>query len=220
MCGLKRAGQEWTSDTGTNLLLSNTSCLMINLRMTRSDQSSHMHVNYRPECPNALCMVSFYSFPSSRQGCDKPPLSFAALLLHTTTIPSSDPSPPGSKYTGAPSIASPHKHNPITALSTARSVRMSNDTGMSASLSSLDQLNLLESPLVRHKITLMRSKNTLPAEFRRLTKELSLLVGVEAARDLRLEEVEEVGHVSILSPVLQLSVDRVEGIAYLSLYGS
>jgi len=63
---------------------------------------------------------------------------------------------------------------------------------LSLSTSSLQELNLLESPLARHKITLMRSKKTLPAEFRRLVAELSLLVGVEAAKDLRLEQIEEV----------------------------
>ena len=56
---------------------------------------------------------------------------------------------------------------------------------------SLDLLNLLDSPLIKHKITLMRSKHTLPAEFRRLTRELSTLVAVEASKDLELEQVQE-----------------------------
>lgn len=56
---------------------------------------------------------------------------------------------------------------------------------------SLDLLNLLDSPLIKHKITLLRSKHTLPAEFRRLTRELSTLVAVEAAKDMELEQVQE-----------------------------
>lgn len=39
-------------------------------------------------------------------------------------------------------------------------------------------------PLVQHKLTLMRSKETPVAEFRRLLKEISMLLGYEATRDL------------------------------------
>jgi uracil phosphoribosyltransferase len=41
-------------------------------------------------------------------------------------------------------------------------------------------------PLVQHKLTLMRRKETPVAEFRRLLKEISMLLGYEATRDLGL----------------------------------
>ena len=46
------------------------------------------------------------------------------------------------------------------------------------------KVHLIDHPLIQHKLTLMRQKNTAAAEFRRLLKEISLLVGYEATRDL------------------------------------
>ncbi|GBQ62615.1 uracil phosphoribosyltransferase [Komagataeibacter swingsii] len=45
-------------------------------------------------------------------------------------------------------------------------------------------------PLVQHKLTLLRERHTSTGEFRRLARELSLLLGYEAMRDLPLEAVE------------------------------
>ncbi len=45
-------------------------------------------------------------------------------------------------------------------------------------------------PLVQHKLSLMRDRNTSTAEFRRLLREISLLLAYEATRDLPLEEIE------------------------------
>jgi uracil phosphoribosyltransferase len=45
-------------------------------------------------------------------------------------------------------------------------------------------LTVVEHPLVRHKLSLMRDRNTSTAEFRRLTREISLLLAYEATRDL------------------------------------
>ena len=49
-----------------------------------------------------------------------------------------------------------------------------------------DGLTLVDHPLIQHKLTLMREKNTPSAQFRRLLKEIALLLGYEALRDLPL----------------------------------
>lgn len=49
-------------------------------------------------------------------------------------------------------------------------------------------LTVVEHPLVQHKLSLMRDRNTSTAEFRRLTREISLLLAYEATRDLPLAE--------------------------------
>lgn len=45
-------------------------------------------------------------------------------------------------------------------------------------------------PLIQHKVTLIRDKNTGSKDFRDLVKEVSLLMGYEVTRDIPLEEVE------------------------------
>ena len=45
-------------------------------------------------------------------------------------------------------------------------------------------LTVVDHPLVQHKLTLMRMKDTSTASFRRLLREISLLLGFEALRDL------------------------------------
>ena len=47
-------------------------------------------------------------------------------------------------------------------------------------------LTVVEHPLVQHKLTLMRDKNTPSAVFRQLLREISLLLGYEVLRDLPL----------------------------------
>ncbi len=49
-----------------------------------------------------------------------------------------------------------------------------------------DNLVLVDHPLIRHKLTLMRERTTPSAQFRRLLKEISLLLGYETLRDLPL----------------------------------
>jgi uracil phosphoribosyltransferase len=54
----------------------------------------------------------------------------------------------------------------------------------------MPKLVVVDHPLVQHKLSLMRRKETPTAEFRRLVKEIALLLGYEICRDLPLEEVE------------------------------
>jgi uracil phosphoribosyltransferase len=51
-------------------------------------------------------------------------------------------------------------------------------------------LTIVDHPLVQHKLSLMRDRDTSTAEFRRLLREISLLLAYEATRDLPLEAAE------------------------------
>ena len=51
-------------------------------------------------------------------------------------------------------------------------------------------ITVVSHPLVQHKLTLMRERDTSTAGFRQLLREISLLLAYEVTRDLPLEEVE------------------------------
>jgi uracil phosphoribosyltransferase len=48
---------------------------------------------------------------------------------------------------------------------------------------------LITHPLVQHKLTLLRQKSTPTADFRRIAREISLLMAYEVTRDLPLEQI-------------------------------
>ena len=50
--------------------------------------------------------------------------------------------------------------------------------------------NHVKHPLIQHKLSIMRGKDTPTREFRQLLKEISMLMGYEVLRDLPLKEVE------------------------------
>ncbi|NLY85505.1 MAG: uracil phosphoribosyltransferase [Tissierellia bacterium] len=52
------------------------------------------------------------------------------------------------------------------------------------------KLVVFDHPLIKHKLTFIRDKNTGSKEFRELVTEVSLLMGYEVTRDFPLEEVE------------------------------
>ena len=54
----------------------------------------------------------------------------------------------------------------------------------------MPNLVVVDHPLVQHKLTLMRTSTTPVAEFRRLVREVALLIGYEITRDLPLTTVE------------------------------
>ena len=56
-------------------------------------------------------------------------------------------------------------------------------------MASFTNVTVLNHPLVQHKLTLLRRKHTATAEFRRLMRELSLLMAYEVTRDLATETV-------------------------------
>lgn len=51
-------------------------------------------------------------------------------------------------------------------------------------------VHIFEHPLIKHKISMLRDKNTGTNEFRKLTEEIAMLMGYEALCDLPLEEIE------------------------------
>lgn len=69
----------------------------------------------------------------------------------------------------------------------------------------MSKVHLIDHPLVRHKLTIMRSKETGSKDFRDLLKEISLLMGYELTRDLPLEDI------GIETPVSGMTGSTVAG---------
>jgi len=57
---------------------------------------------------------------------------------------------------------------------------------------------LIDHPLIQHKLTLMRKKQTSVAKFRRLLREIAMLLAYEVTRDLKLT------HVKIETPIMTI----------------
>ena len=64
---------------------------------------------------------------------------------------------------------------------------------------------VFDHPLIQHKVSLMRKKETSVKEFRELATEVALLMGFEATRNLPLEEVE------IETPICKAKVNMLKG---------
>ena len=64
---------------------------------------------------------------------------------------------------------------------------------------------VFDHPLIQHKASLMRKKETSVKEFRELATEVALLMGFEATRNLPLEEVE------IETPICKAKVNMLKG---------
>ncbi|MEG2002219.1 MAG: uracil phosphoribosyltransferase, partial [Clostridia bacterium] len=54
----------------------------------------------------------------------------------------------------------------------------------------MSKVVVFDHPLVQHKISMIRDKNTSTKDFRELVEEIAMLMAYEATRDLPLEEVE------------------------------
>src|SRR5271156_6911781 len=54
----------------------------------------------------------------------------------------------------------------------------------------MPDVTVLDPPLLRHKLTLLRDKNTTTAKFRQVAREISLLMAYEVMRDLPLEPID------------------------------
>jgi uracil phosphoribosyltransferase len=64
-------------------------------------------------------------------------------------------------------------------------------------------VKVIEHPLVQHKLTIMRNRETSTASFRRLLREISTLLCYEVTRDLELTEIEiETPLTRMKSPIL------------------
>jgi uracil phosphoribosyltransferase len=69
----------------------------------------------------------------------------------------------------------------------------------------MSQLHVINHPMVQHKLTIMRDKETGSKDFRQLLKEIALLMGYEVTRDIPLEDVE------IETPICKTTAKRVSG---------
>ena len=82
---------------------------------------------------------------------------------------------------------------------------------------------IMDHPLIQHKISLLRDKNTGSKEFRELISEIAMLMCYEATRDLPLKEVEietpvAIAKTKVISgrkmafvPILRAGLGMVEG---------
>ena len=59
-----------------------------------------------------------------------------------------------------------------------------------STFSDMDNVFIMDHPLIQHKISILRNKETGTNEFRKLIEEIAVLMGFEALRDLPLEDVE------------------------------
>ena len=69
----------------------------------------------------------------------------------------------------------------------------------------MGKVTVFDHPLIQHKLSIMRDKDTSVKEFRELVSEVAMLMCYEATRDLPLEEVE------IETPVAKAKVNRLSG---------
>lgn len=67
------------------------------------------------------------------------------------------------------------------------------------------QVTVVDHPLVKHKLTIMRNKETSTASFRRLLREISLLLCYEVTRDLELTTTQ------IETPLQSMEAPTLEG---------
>ena len=73
----------------------------------------------------------------------------------------------------------------------------------------LEHLTVVSHPLVQHKLSIMRDKETSTAGFRRLLREISLLLAYEVTRDLDMTTTR------IETPLEPMDAPTLDGIATL-----
>lgn len=66
-------------------------------------------------------------------------------------------------------------------------------------------LHVIDHPLIRHKLTIMRDKRTGPKDFRELLEEITVLMGYEVTRDFPLTDYE------IETPMQKMTAKRIAG---------
>ena len=69
----------------------------------------------------------------------------------------------------------------------------------------MGKIYVFDHPLIQHKVALMRMHETNVKDFRQLAKEIAILMGFEATRDLELEQVE------IETPMCKTKVNMLKG---------
>lgn len=86
-----------------------------------------------------------------------------------------------------------------------------------------DRVTVVDHPMVQHKLSKLRNKNTSSKDFRALVRELAMFEGYEATRDLALEDVEVetpickttckqvAGKKMVIVPILRAGLGMVDG---------
>ena len=87
-----------------------------------------------------------------------------------------------------------------------------------------DRVVVIDHPMVQHKLSKLRNKNTSSKDFRQLVRELALFEGYEATRDLALEDVkvetpictadckQVAGKKMVIVPILRAGLGMVDGL--------
>lgn len=88
----------------------------------------------------------------------------------------------------------------------------------------MGELHILNHPLIQHKLTIMRSKDTPSKDFRQLLDEISMLMGYEVTRSLPTEDIEVetpicktvckrlAGKKLAIVPILRAGIGMVDGL--------
>lgn len=69
----------------------------------------------------------------------------------------------------------------------------------------MGQLHIIDHPLIQHKLSYMRKKETGSKDFRELLNEIAMLMGYEITRDLPLEEI------GIETPICEMKTKVISG---------
>lgn len=69
----------------------------------------------------------------------------------------------------------------------------------------MSTLHVIDHPLIQHKLTIMRDKNTGTKDFRILLNEISMLMGYEITRDLPLHDIK------IETPICEMTGKYIDG---------
>lgn len=69
----------------------------------------------------------------------------------------------------------------------------------------MSKVIVMDHPLIKHKLTYIRDKNTGAKEFRELVSEVSMLMGYEVTRDMELKEIE------IETPITKMKSQVIAG---------
>ena len=69
----------------------------------------------------------------------------------------------------------------------------------------MENLHIVNHPLIQHKLTIMRDKKTGSKDFRELLEEISMLMGYELTRELPLSEIE------IETPMMKMKSNVISG---------
>lgn len=69
----------------------------------------------------------------------------------------------------------------------------------------METFHVVDHPLIKHKLSIMREKDTGSKDFRELLSEIAMLMGYEITRDLPVEDVQ------IETPVSVMTAQKIEG---------